>query len=383
MKITKDILYVGVDDHKIDLFEGQFDVPNGMAYNSYAIIDEKIAIMDSVDANFKDEWLSNVKKALNGRKPTYLVVSHMEPDHSANIFEFINEYPDAIVVSNAKSFKMMEQFFSKSVKNKLEIKDGDVLTLGAHSLKFFAAPMVHWPEVMMAYDEKDKVLFSADAFGKFGANDYDDPEGWACEARRYYFGIVGKYGAQVQGLLKKLAGTSINHICSLHGPVLSEDLEYYLNTYDTWSKYEAETKGVFIAYASAYGNTKKAAEMLAEKLEKEGLKVAIADLAREDLHESVEDAFRYDRVVLATITYNGGIFPIMEHFIAELLERGYQNKKIGIIENGTWAPMAAKVIQNKFENSKNITFVEPFVKIISAPNEETEKALDLLASNLK
>lgn len=383
MKITKDILYVGVDDHKIDLFEGQFDVPNGMAYNSYAIIDEKIAIMDSVDANFKDEWLSNVKKALNGRKPTYLVVSHMEPDHSANIFEFINEYPDAIVVSNAKSFKMMEQFFSKSVKNKLEIKDGDVLTLGAHSLKFFAAPMVHWPEVMMAYDEKDKVLFSADAFGKFGANDYDDPEGWACEARRYYFGIVGKYGAQVQGLLKKLAGTPINHICSLHGPVLSEDLEYYLNTYDTWSKYEAETKGVFIAYASAYGNTKKAAEMLAEKLEKEGLKVAIADLAREDLHESVEDAFRYDRVVLATITYNGGIFPIMEHFIAELLERGYQNKKIGIIENGTWAPMAAKVIQNKFENSKNITFVEPFVKIISAPNEETEKALDLLASNLK
>ena len=253
MKITNDILYVGVDDHEIDLFEGQYDVPNGMAYNSYVIMDEKIAVMDSVDKNFKDEWLNNIKKALNGLKPTYLVVSHMEPDHSANIIEFLKEFKDAIVVSNAKSFKMMEQFFNVSISNKLEIKDGDLLELGKHTLKFFAAPMVHWPEVMMSYDLCDKVLFAADAFGKFGANDYDDPEGWACEARRYYFGIVGKYGAQVQGILKKLAGTPINHICSLHGPILSDNLEYYLNTYDTWSKYEAETKGVFIAYASAYG----------------------------------------------------------------------------------------------------------------------------------
>jgi len=383
MKITKDILYVGVDDHQIDLFEGQFDVPNGMAYNSYVIMDEKIAVMDSVDANFKDEWLNNIKEALNGKKPAYLIVSHMEPDHSANIIEFLNVYPDSIIVSNAKSFKMMEQFFGKNISNRIEIKDGDLLNLGKHQLKFYAAPMVHWPEVMLSYDECDKVLFAADAFGKFGANDYDDPEGWACEARRYYFGIVGKYGAQVQAVLKKLAGVPIEHICSLHGPVLSENLEYYLDTYDTWSKYEAETKGVFIAYASAYGNTAKAAKMLAEKLEKEGLKVAIADLAREDLHESIEDAFRYDRIVLATITYNGSIFPIMDHFINELLERGYQNKKIGIIENGSWAPMAAKVIQNKFEKSKNITFVEPFVKILSAPNQETEKAIDLLVNNLK
>ena len=381
--ITKDILYVGVDDHQIDLFEGQFDVPNGMAYNSYVIMDEKVAVMDSVDANFKDEWLNNINKALNGKKPAYLIVSHMEPDHSAHIIEFLNVYPDSIIVSNAKSFKMMEQFFGTNISNKIEIKDGDLLNLGKHQLKFYAAPMVHWPEVMLSYDEYDKVLFAADAFGKFGANDYDDPEGWACEARRYYFGIVGKYGAQVQAVLKKLAGVPIEHICSLHGPILSENLEYYLNTYDTWSKYEAETKGVFIAYASAYGNTAKAAKMLAEKLEKEGLKVAIADLAREDLHESIEDAFRYDRIVLATITYNGSIFPIMDHFINELLERGYQNKKIGIIENGSWAPMAGKVIQNKFEKSKNITFVEPIVKILSAPNQETEKALDLLVNNLK
>ncbi len=383
MKITKDILYVGVDDHQVDLFEGQYDVPNGMAYNSYVILDDKIAVMDSVDANFKSEWISNIENVLNGKKPDYLVVSHMEPDHSANIIEFLKVYPDTKVVSNAKSFKMIEQFFGVTIDNKLEIKDGDLLSLGKHQLKFFAAPMVHWPEVMMSYDSYDKVLFAADAFGKFGANDYDDPEGWACEARRYYFGIVGKYGAQVQAILKKLAGTPINHICSLHGPVLSENLEYYLNTYDTWSKYEAETKGVFIAYASAYGNTAKAARMLAEKLEKQGVKVAIADLAREDLHESIEDAFRYDRIVLATITYNGTIFPIMDHFINELLERGYQNKKIGIIENGTWAPMAAKVIQAKFEKSKNITFVEPVVKILSAPNASTEKVIDELALNLK
>ena len=383
MTITKDILYVGVDDHKVDLFEGQYDVPNGMAYNSYVIIDEKIAVMDSVDKNFGNEWISNVKKALNGQKPTYLVVSHMEPDHSANIIEFLKEFKNTTIVSNAKSFKMMEQFFNVNIENKLEIKDGDTLSLGSHELKFFAAPMVHWPEVMMSYDLKDKVLFAADAFGKFGANDYDDPEGWACEARRYYFGIVGKYGAQVQAILKKLSGVEIKHICSLHGPVLSDNLDYYLKTYDTWSKYEAETNGVFIAYASAYGNTEKAAKMLASKLEKDGVKVAIADLAREDLHESIEDAFRYDRIVLATITYNGTIFPIMDHFINELTERGYQNRKIGIIENGTWAPQAAKVIMSKFEKSKNITFVEPIVKILSAPNAETEKVIDELANNLK
>ena len=383
MKITNDVLYVGVDDHEIDLFEGQYDVPNGMAYNSYVIMDEKITIMDSVDGNFKDEWLKNIKDALNGKAPTYLVVLHMEPDHSANILEFLKVYPNTIVVSNAKSFKMMEQFFGVSIENKLEVKDGDLLELGKHQLKFVAAPMVHWPEVMLAYDTFDKILFSADAFGKFGANDYDDPEGWACEARRYYFGIVGKYGAQVQAVLKKLEGVELKHICSLHGPILSDNLDYYLKTYDTWSKYEAETKGVFIAYASAYGNTAKAAKMLAKELEAKGVKVAIADLAREDIHESVEDAFRYDRIVLATITYNGGIFPIMDHFISLLTERGYQNKKIGIIENGTWAPMVAKTIQAKFEKSKNIQFVEPVVKILSAPNQETDKLIKELANNLK
>ena len=383
MKITKDVLYVGVDDHKVDLFEGQYDVPNGMAYNSYVIMDEKITIMDSVDANFKDEWLNNIKKAIKDKKPTYLVVLHMEPDHSANIIEFLKEYPKTIVVSNAKSFKIIEQFFNVTIENKLEVKDGDLLNLGKHTLKFVAAPMVHWPEVMLAYDTYDKILFSADAFGKFGANDYDDPEGWACEARRYYFGIVGKYGAQVQAVLKKLAGVELKHICSLHGPILSDNLDYYLNIYDTWSKYESETKGVFIAYASAYGNTAKAAHLLEEELKKAGVKVAIADLAREDIHESVEDAFRYDRIVLATITYNGTIFPIMDYFISLLTERGYQNKKIGIIENGTWAPMAAKVIQSKFEKSKNITFVEPVVKILSAPNDNTLTTIKELANNLK
>lgn len=383
MKITNDVLYVGVDDHKVDLFEGQYDVPNGMAYNSYVIMDEKITIMDSVDANFKDEWLNNIKNAIKDKKPTYLVVLHMEPDHSANIIEFLKEYPETIVVSNTKSFKIIEQFFNVTIENKLEVKDGDLLNLGKHTLKFVAAPMVHWPEVMLAYDTYDKILFSADAFGKFGANDYDDPEGWACEARRYYFGIVGKYGAQVQAVLKKLAGVELKHICSLHGPILSDNLDYYLNIYDTWSKYESETKGVFIAYASAYGNTAKAAHLLEEELKKAGVKVAIADLAREDIHESVEDAFRYDRIVLATITYNGTIFPIMDYFISLLTERGYQNKKIGIIENGSWAPMAAKVIQSKFEKSKNITFIEPVVKILSAPNDNTLTTIKELANNLK
>ena len=380
--ITKDILYVGCDDHEVDLFEGQFDVPNGMSYNSYVILDEKICVMDSVDANFKDEWLNNVKKALDGKKPAYLVVLHMEPDHSANIMEFLKVYPDTIVVSNAKSFKMMTQFFNAEIKNKLEVKDNDILDLGKHKLEFVTAPMVHWPEVIFAYDKTDKVLFSADAFGKFGALDYDDPEGWACEARRYYFGIVGKYGAQVQGVLKKLAGKEINIICSLHGPILNDNISYYVNTYDTWSKYESETDGCFIAYASAYGNTKKAAELLAAELEKKGMKVAIADLAREDFHESIEDAFRYNRIVFASITYNGTIFPVMNNFINELVERNYQNKIVGFIENGTWAPMAAKVIKDKLANQKNMTFVEPTVKILSSVNEQNLEQIKELANNL-
>ena len=380
--ITKDILYVGCDDHEVDLFEGQFDVPNGMSYNSYVILDEKICVMDSVDANFKDEWLNNVKKALDGKKPAYLVVLHMEPDHSANIMEFLKVYPDTIVVSNAKSFKMMTQFFNAEIKNKLEVKDNDILDLGKHKLEFVTAPMVHWPEVIFAYDKTDKVLFSADAFGKFGALDYDDPEGWACEARRYYFGIVGKYGAQVQGVLKKLAGKEINIICSLHGPILNDNISYYVNIYDTWSKYESETDGCFIAYASAYGNTKKAAELLAAELEKKGMKVAIADLAREDFHESIEDAFRYNRIVFASITYNGTIFPVMNNFINELVERNYQNKIVGFIENGTWAPMAAKVIKDKLANQKNMTFVEPTVKILSSVNEQNLEQIKELANNL-
>ena len=380
--ITKDIIYVGCDDHEVDLFEGQFDVPNGMSYNSYVILDEKICVMDSVDANFKDEWLNNVKKALDGKKPAYLVVLHMEPDHSANIMEFLKVYPDTVVVSNAKSFKMMMQFFNAEIKNKLEVKDNDILDLGKHKLEFVTAPMVHWPEVIFAYDKTDKVLFSADAFGKFGALDYDDPEGWACEARRYYFGIVGKYGAQVQGVLKKLAGKEINIICSLHGPILNDNISYYVNTYDTWSKYESETDGCFIAYASAYGNTKKAAELLAAELEKKGMKVAIADLAREDFHESIEDAFRYNRIVFASITYNGTIFPVMNNFINELVERNYQNKIVGFIENGTWAPMAAKVIKDKLANQKNMTFVEPVVKILSSVNEQNLEQIKELANNL-
>ena len=380
--ITKDILYVGVDDHEIDLFEGQFDVPNGMSYNSYVILDEKSCVMDSVDAHFGAKWLENVKKALGDKKPNYLVCLHMEPDHSANILEFVKAYPDAIVASNAKSFKMMNQFFGVDIENKLELKDGDVLDLGNHKLTFYAAPMVHWPEVLFAYDSYDKVLFSADAFGKFGALDYDDPEGWACEARRYYFGIVGKYGAQVQGILKKLAGVDVKIICSLHGPILNDDISYYINTYDTWSKYESETDGCFIAYASAYGNTKKAAELLAAELEKKGMKVAIADLAREDFHESIEDAFRYNRIVFASITYNGTIFPVMNNFIDALVERNYQNKTVGFIENGTWAPMAAKVIKDKLANQKNMTFVEPVVKILSSVNKENLEQIKNLAANL-
>ena len=384
--LTPEIYYVGVNDHKIDLFEGQYIVPNGMAYNSYVIKDELIAIMDTVDAKFTEEWLSNIKQVLGNEKPTYLIVQHMEPDHSANIINFLKVYPDTYVVGNAKTFKMMEQFFHVEIAHKLVVNEGDTLNLGTHILTFVFAPMVHWPEVMVTYDNKDKVLFSADGFGKFGALDVD--EEWDCEARRYYFGIVGKYGAQVQALLKKAATLDIQMICPLHGPVLKEDLGHYLKQYDIWSTYQSEVDGVAIFYTSVYGHTKEAVELLKEKLEANGTpKIAIADLAREDMAECVEDAFKYSKIVLATTTYNAGIFPFMETFIAHLLERNYQNKKIAIIENGTWAPMAAKVIKDKFANTKNITFVEPVVRILSsmddANKEQIQNLADALSSDYK
>ena len=384
--ITKDIYYVGVNDHQIDLFEGQYIVPNGMAYNSYVIKDELIAIMDTVDQHFTDEWLKNIESVLEGEKPTYLIVQHMEPDHSANIINFLKVYPHTYVVGNAKTFKMMEQFFHAEIAHKLVVNEGDTLNLGTHVLTFVFAPMVHWPEVMVTYDNKDKVLFSADGFGKFGALDVD--EEWDCEARRYYFGIVGKYGAQVQALLKKAATLDIQMICPLHGPVLKEDLGHYLKQYDIWSSYQSEVDGVAIFYTSVYGHTKEAVELLKEKLEANGTpKIAIADLAREDMAECVEDAFKYSKIVLATTTYNAGIFPFMETFIAHLLERNYQNKKIAIIENGTWAPMAAKVIKDKLANAKNITFVEPVVRILSsmddANKEQIQNLADALSSDYK
>ncbi|MBR2284531.1 MAG: FprA family A-type flavoprotein [Ruminococcus sp.] len=381
--ITNDIVYIGVNDHKIDLFEGQYIVPNGMAYNSYVIRDQKIAVMDTVDAGFTEEWLGNLREALDGRRPDYLIVQHMEPDHSANIVEFLDEYPETTVVGNAKTFNMMTNFFGELDlgDRKLIVKDGETLSLGTHELKFIFAPLVHWPEVMFTYDSTDKVLFSADAFGKFGALDVE--EDWACEARRYYFGIVGKFGNQVQAVLKKTAALEINTICSLHGPVLTENLGYYIDLYNTWSSYGVESEGVFIAYTSVYGNTKSAAETLRDKLEALGCpKVAIADLAREDMAESVEDAFRYGKIVLATTTYNGGIFPFMKQFIDELNERNYQNRKIGIIENGTWAATAARVIKGMFEKSKNITFIDPVVSVKSSVREDNLAQLDALAEEL-
>ena len=381
--ITKDIIYIGVNDHQIDLFEGQYDVPNGMAYNSYVILDQKIAVFDTVDANFTDQWLANLSEALGGRKPDYLIVQHMEPDHSANLKKFIEVYPDTVIVGNAKTFTFIANFFEglDLGDKKLVVKDGDTLSLGSHELKFVFAPMVHWPEVMMTYDTTDKVFFSADAFGKFGALDVE--EDWACEARRYYFGIVGKYGAQVQALLKKAGALDIQTICPLHGPVLTENLPYYLGLYNTWSGYGVESEGVFIAYTSVYGNTKKAAEMLAEKLTALGCpKVAIADLAREDMAESVEDAFRYGKLVLATTTYNADIFPFMKHFILDLTERNYQSRTIGIIENGSWAPTAAKVIKGMFEKSKNITWLDTTVTITSAVKSANIQQIDALAEEL-
>ena len=379
MKVSNDILYVGVNDHKIDLFEGQYIVPNGMAYNSYAIIDDKIAIMDTVDRNFTHEWLDNLEKALNGRKPDYLVVQHMEPDHSANIANFVKAYPDAKIVSSTKAFAMMQNFFGTAFEDRqVVVGEGSTLELGSHTLNFVTAPMVHWPEVIMTYDSKDKVLFSADGFGKFGALDVE--EDWACEARRYYFGIVGKYGAQVQAVLKKAAGLDIQTICPLHGPVLSENLEYYLGLYQTWSTYQQETEGIVIAYTSVYGNTKKAVEKLADMLKEKGCpKVVVNDLARCDMAEAVEDAFRYGKIILATTTYNAEIFPFMREFINHLTERNFSNHKIGLIENGSWAPMAAKVMKGMLENCKNCTFADNTVHIKSALNEESSAALEALA----
>ncbi len=382
MNVTQDIKYVGVNDHKIDLFEGQYDVPNGMAYNSYVILDQKIAVMDTVDRNFKFEWLQNLDEALGGRKPDFLIVQHMEPDHSANIKNFMESYPEATIVSSAKAFTMMKNFFGTEFEDRrIVVKEGDTLELGAHTLAFVAAPMVHWPEVIMTYDTKDKVLFSADGFGKFGALDVD--EDWACEARRYYIGIVGKYGAQVQNVLKKAAKLDIQTICPLHGPILSENLGYYLDLYNTWSSYGVETEGIMIAYTSVYGHTKQAVELLAEKLKAKGCpKVVVNDLAREDMAECVEDAFRYGRIVLATTTYNADIFPFMREFINHLTERNFQNKTIAFIENGSWAPLAAKTMKKMLEGCKKLEYVEPTVKIMSALNDDSKAQIEDLAEAL-
>ena len=380
-EVQKDIYYVGVNDHQIDLFEGQYIVPNGMAYNSYVIKDECVAIMDTVDQHFTEEWLRNIEQVLEGQKPTYLIIQHMEPDHSANIINFLKKYPDTYVVGNQKTFKMMEQFFHQEIKRPLVVNDGDTLNLGSHILTFVFAPMVHWPEVMFTYDSTAKLLFSADAFGKFGALDVE--EEWDCEARRYYFGIVGKYGAQVQAVLKKAATLDIQTICPLHGPILKEDLGHYLKQYDIWSSYQAETDGVAIFYTSVYGHTKEAVELLKERLEANGTpKIAVTDLARDDMAEAVEDAFRYSKIVLATTTYNAGIFPFMDTFIAHLLERNFQNKKIAFMENGSWAPLAAKVMKDKLANAKNLTIVEPTVRILSSLSEENKQQIQSLADAL-
>lgn len=381
--ITNDIYYAGVNDHEIDLFEGQFDVPNGMAYNSYVIMDEKTAVMDTVDIHFGEEWLANIKDILGDKKADYLVIQHMEPDHSANIAKFLEAYPEAEVVGNAKTFQMISNFYDLDLEGKkVTVANNGTLSLGAHELTFVFAPMVHWPEVMVTYDSKDKVLFSADGFGKFGALDAD--EAWACEARRYYFGIVGKYGAQVQALLKKAAALDIQTICPLHGPVLTEDLGYYLNLYDIWSSYGVETEGVMIAYSSVYGNTKKAVQLLEEKLKELGCpRVVTADLAREDMAECIEDAFRHGKLVLASVTYNGGIFPHMHTFIEGLKERGFQNRTLGLMENGSWAPNAAKTMKAMLEGGKKLTWVEPVVTIKSGVKEDTVMQIEALARELQ
>ena len=382
MTITQDIRYIGVNDHEIDLFEGQYVVPNGMSYNSYAIMDEKIAIMDTVDQNFTDTWMNHIEAALEGRKPDYLVVHHMEPDHSANIDKFLTAYPEAVVVSSAKAFMMMKQFFGTDYADRrIVVGEGDTLCLGKHNLTFVTAPMVHWPEVIVSYDSCDKVLFSADGFGKFGALDAE--EDWACEARRYYIGIVGKYGTQTQALLKKAAGLDISIICPLHGPVLTENLGYYLNLYDIWSSYRVENEGVLIAYTSIYGHTKAAVELLAKALEEKGCpKVTVADLARDDMAKAVEDAFRYSKLVLATTTYNGDVFPFMKEFIHHLTARNYQNRTVAFMENGSWAPVAGKVMAKMLETSKNLTYTENNVKIFSALSDESRAQIEALAEEL-
>ena len=382
MKITDTIKYVGVNDHRIDLFEGQYKVPGGMSYNSYVILDEKIAVMDTVDADFTHQWLDNIQQVLDGRKPDYLIVQHMEPDHAANVANFLKVYPDTTVVATGKAFGMIRNFFELDLEGKkIEAENGSTLSLGYHQLTFVFAPMVHWPEVMVTYDSTDKVLFSADGFGKFGALDVE--EDWDCEARRYYIGIVGKYGPQVQKLLKAAAPLDIQTICPLHGPILTENLGHYLEKYDIWSSYKVETEGVMIAYTSVYGNTKKAAELLAQKLEEKGCpKVVLCDLAREDMAEAVEDAFRYGKLVLATITYNADIFPFMRTYIENLTERNYQNRTIGLIENGSWAPTAAKVMKGMFEKSKNITWLENNVKVMSSLSEENIAEIDAMAEEL-
>ena len=382
-KVTEDIIYVGVNDHEVDLFEGQYDVPNGMAYNSYVVLDEKVAVFDTVDAHFKDEWLANLEEAFEGRTPDYLIVQHMEPGHAANIANFAEKYPEAKIVGNAKTFPMMKQFFGTDFADRqVIVKEGETLSTGKHNLTFVMAPMVHWPEVMMTYDTTDKIFFSADAFGKFGALDVE--EEWDCEARRYYIGIVGKYGPMVQKLFGKVGSLEIKAICPLHGPVLTENLEHYLNLYNIWSSYQVETEGTVIAYTSVYGNTKKAVELLAEKLKEEGCpKVVVTDLARDDMAEAVEDAFRYGKLILATTTYNGDIFPFMKEFINHLTERNYQNRMIGFVENGSWTPMAAKIMKAAFEKSKNITFADTTVTIRSAVDETSEAQIAALAKEMK
>lgn len=382
MDITKDIQYAGVNDHKVDLFEGQYKVANGMVYNSYVILDEKTVVMDTVDAGFLEEWMQNLKRILGTRTPDYLVVQHMEPDHSANIAAFVKEYPETVIVSSAQAFNMMRQFFGTDYADRrLVVKDGDSLSLGTHTLQFISAPMVHWPEVTVTYDSYDKVLFSADGFGKFGALDVD--EDWACEARRYYFGIVGKFGMQVQNLLKKAAALDIRMICPLHGPVLKDNLAYYIGLYQTWSSYDIESEGVMIAYTSVYGNTKAAAKLLADKLAEKGCpKVVVADLAREDMSECVEDAFRYGKLVLATTTYNTDIFPFMREFINELVGHNYQNRTVALMENGSWAPLAAKAMRTKLEGCKNITFTENTVQIRSSLNTDSIAQIEALAEEL-
>ena len=383
-QITKDIRYIGVNDHQIDLFEGMYVVPEGMAYNSFVILDEKVVVTDTADRHFVQEWLGNLESALEGRKPDYLIIHHMEPDHSSGIETFAKAYPDAKIVATAKAFTMMKNFTGTDYASRgIIVKEGDTLALGSHTLSFITAPMVHWPEVMMTYDSTDKVLFSADAFGKFGALDAEDPEGWACEARRYYFGIVGKYGAQVQAVLKKAAALDIQAICPLHGPVLNENLGYYLDLYNTWSSYGTETEGIAVFYTSVYGHTEEAALLLADKLKEKGCpKVAVSDLARCDMAEAVEDAFRYGKIVLATTTYNADIFPFMKEFIQHLTERGYRNRFIGLIENGSWAPTAAKVMKGMLEGCQNTAFAETTVKILSAMTEENKAQIEQMAEEM-